>query len=173
MTTKTKNRRRHTLPTFGEVVPGAGGRLGAIMRGALVGKVRQPDYAIIVPDLPTVSLQWGEYGKEVPNCNSLTDGLANTQAMLAAKCPPALHIADLNAKHEHKDLYLPARGELWALRANVPELFEKGWHWSSTQDSSNHAFIQDFEYGLSYWYFKDTTYRVRPVRRIQLQHFTD
>ena len=135
----------------------------------------QPDYAIIVPDLPTVSLQWGEYGEEVPNCNSLTDGLANTQAMLAAKCRPALHIADLSEKREHKDLYLPARGELWALRANVPELFEKGWHWSSTQYSSYYAFIQDFEDGdsLSFWLLKDNTCRVRPVRRIQLQHFTD
>lgn len=46
MTTKTKNRRRPTLPTFGEVVPGEGGRLGAIMRGALVKQneriLRQP-----------------------------------------------------------------------------------------------------------------------------------
>jgi hypothetical protein len=143
------------------------------MRGALVGKVRQADYAIIVPDLPTISLQWGEYGKELPNCNSLTDGVANTQAMLAAKCPPALHIATLNQSGDHKDLYLPARGELWALRANVPELFEKGFYWSSTQFSSVDAFIQVFEYGYSDWSYKDDTFRVRPVRRIQLQHFTD
>lgn len=49
-----------TLPTFGEIVPGEGGRLGAIMRGGIVNGTRQPDYAIIVPDLPTIALPWGK-----------------------------------------------------------------------------------------------------------------
>ena len=31
----------------------------------------------------------------------------------------------------------------------VPELFEKGYYWSSTQDSPNGAWVQDFEYGNS------------------------
>lgn len=166
------NQQRATLPTFGETVPGEGGRLGAIMRGALVGKVRQPDYAIIVPDLSAELMVWGEYGKAIAGANSLTDGLANTHAMLQAKCPPALHIATLATTDGHKDLYLPARAEYWALRANVPELFDKTWHWTSTQHSSSNAFVQVFEDGYSIWSGKDLTYRVRPVRRIPLQHFT-
>lgn len=159
-----------TLPTFGEIVPGEGGRLGAIMRGHIVDGVRQPDYALIVPDMKSVTVQWGEYGKEIAGCNSLTDGLANTRAMLAAKCPPAVAIAKLKIDG-HADFYLPARGELWALRANVPELFDKVWHWSSTQHSSIGAFVQDFEFGYSGWYSKGRDYRVRAVRRIPLQHF--
>lgn len=165
-------KRQATLQTFGEIVPGEGGRLGAIMRGALVGGVRQPDYAIIVPDLPSAKLPWGEYGKSAAGADSLTDGLANTEAMIAAGCSAANHIRNLRDNH-HQDLYLPARGELWALRANVPELFEKDWHWSSTQDSPYYAFVQDFEYGSSFWYYEGYAYRVRAVRRIQLQHFTD
>ncbi len=161
---------RPTLPTFGELVPGEGGRLGAIMRGALIDGVRQPDYAIIVPDLPSVQLTWGVRGKEVKNANSMTDGQWNTLAMLVANCPPAVHIAELKVDG-HEDLYLPARAELQALWANVPELFEKSWHWSSTQYSANNAFVQDFEYGYSRWSSKDNDYRVRAVRRIQLQHF--
>lgn len=167
----SKQTNHPTLPTFGEVVPGEGGRLGAIMRGNVVDGVRQPDYAIIVPDLKGVDLAWGERGKEIPGANSLTDGQANTAAMLAAKCPPALHIASLKTSEGHTDLYLPARAELWALRANVPELFDKAWHWSSTQNSGYDAFVQSFEYGYSGWDIKVSDDRVRAVRRIPLQHF--
>lgn len=162
---------RQTLPTFGEIVPGEGGRLGAIMRGNVVNGVRQADYAIIVPDLPGKDMAWGPRGVEVALADSLTDGLANTAAMLAAKCASALHIANLRTSEGHTDLYLPARTELWALCANVPELFDKVWHWSSTQNSGDDAFIQSFEYGTSYWGSKDYDYRVRAVRRIPLQHF--
>lgn len=159
-----------TLPTFGEIVPGEGGRLGGIMRGHIVDGVRQPDYALIVPEMKAISLPWGTYGKEIPACNSLTDGAANTSAMLAAKCPPAVQIAKLNIEG-HTDYYLPASAELWALRANVPELFDKVWHWGSTQSSSDYAFVQDFEYGYSHWLFKDYERRVRAARRIPLYHF--
>lgn len=162
---------RPTLPTFGEVVPGEGGRLGAIMRGNIVDGVRQPDYAVIVPDLKGIDLAWGKREQDVTGAQSLTDGLANTAAMLAAKCPPALHIASLKTSEGHTDLYLPARAELWALRANVPELFDKAWHWSSTQGSGSYAFVQSFEFGSSDWDSKDDDYRVRAVRRIPLQHF--
>lgn len=162
---------QRTLPTFGEAVPGEGGRLGAIMRGNVVDGVRQPDYAIIVPDLPGIDLPWGQRGEDVTGATSLTDGQVNTAAMLAAKCPPALHIAQLKTSEGHTDLYLPARAELWALRANVPELFDKAWHWSSTQVSGLSAFIQSVEDGSSGWDDKDIYYRVRAVRRIPLQHF--
>ena len=163
-------KQRPTLPTFGAIVPGEGGRLGAIMRGSVIDGLRQPDYAIIVPDLPSVQLAWGQRGVEVKNANSMTDGQLNTLAMLIANCPPALHIAELRAEG-HEDLYLPARAELQALWANVPELFEKRWHWSSTQYSASNAFVQCFEYGNSYWNGKDCDFRVRAVRRIPLQHF--
>lgn len=160
---------QRTLPSFGNIVPGEGGRLGAIMRGNLVDGVRQPDYALIMPKVPAIKLPWGEYGKSITGADSLTDGLANTQAMLRAKCPPALHIADLVVDN-HKDLYLAARAEYWALRANVPELFEKAIHWTSTQDSSTYAFAQHFEGGNSYWLYKDLEFLVVPVRRIPLYH---
>lgn len=167
----SKQNRRPTLPTFGEIVPGEGGRLGAIARGNIVAGVRQPDYAIIVPDLPGIDLPWGQRGQDVTGATSLTDGLANTAAMLAAKCPPALHIAQLKTSEGHTDLYLPARAEMWALRANVPELFDKVWHLTSTQGSGSTAFIQSFEGGGSAWFSKGSDYRVRAVRRIPLQHF--
>ena len=158
-----------TLPSFGEIVPGEGGRLGGIMRGALIDGVRQADYALIVPDLPAVRLKWGS-ATEIKGASSLTDGLANTAAMLEANCPPAIHVATLKTAEGHTDLYLPARSEMWALRANVPELFDKDWHWTSTQNSRSSAFVQYFEFGYSDWSHKGDDFLVRAVRRIPLYH---
>ena len=90
--------------------------------------------------------------------------------MLEANCPPAIHVATLKTAEGHSDLYLPARGEMWALRANVPELFDKDWHWTSTQHGRFSAFVQYFEDGHSYWGSKDFDVLVRPVRRIPLYH---
>lgn len=162
-----------TLPTFGEAPHGEGGLLGAIMRGALVDGVRQPDYAVIVStaELGDVGKKrWGEYGRDVPSATSLTDGLTNTIAMAAAKCPAALAVHKLKVAG-HSDWYIPSRAEMWALRANVPELFPKEIHWTSTQGDSDYAFAQDFAHGGSNWSGKDSEFRVRAVRRIQLQHF--
>lgn len=163
-----------TLPTFGAIVPGEGGRLGAIMRGALVDGQREPDYALIVPTNPDCDMDpmpWGKYGQDVPGANSLTDGWRNTLAMLAAKCPPAQRLKDLEAEG-HRDLYIPGRAELWALRANVPELLvDKTIYWSSTQGSRNNAFCQSFDGGASLWYGKGNEFRVLALRRIPLQHF--
>lgn len=162
--------RTPTLPTFGTDVPGAGGILSGIMRGPLVKGLRQPDYALIAANVTGILMPWGEYGTTVKGCDSLTDGLANTQAMLAAKCPPAVHLSGLEIEG-HKDWYLPARAELWAAYANTPELFAKSIHWTSTQLSSDLAFAQDFEHGFSRWFLKDCQRLVRPFRRIQLYHF--
>ncbi len=160
-----------TLPNFGTAVPGAGGVLAGIMRGALVKGKRLPDYALIAAIVPGVSMVWGEYGKKVAGADSVSDGQANTKAMLKANCPPAAHVASLQIEG-HADWYVPARAELLAAWCNVPELFEpKGYHWSSTQGSPVDAFVQGFEYGLSGWNLKDTSRLVRPFRRIPLYHF--
>lgn len=162
-----------TQPTFGEPVPGEGGRLVAIMRGALVNSERQPDYALILAE-PTKGdlgqLAWGRYGLNVPNADSLTDGLSNTRAMCAAGCTLALKLQKLTIEG-HKDWYLASRAEYWAARANTPELFAKEWHWTSTQLSALIAFVQDFETGLSHWHDKVSSHRVRAFRRIPLYHF--
>ena len=169
--------RQPTLPTFGALVPGEGGRLGAIMRGALVDGQREPDYALIVPANPACDMDpmpWGKYGLDVPGANSLTDGWRNTPAMLAAKCPPALRLKRLKRLEAdgHRDLYIPSRAEMLALRANVPELLvDKAVYWTSTQYSRFNAFAQHFEDGFSYWSNKDNEFRVLALRRIPLQHF--
>lgn len=161
-----------TLPSFGEIVPGEGGRLGAIMRGEMVDGMRLPDYAVIVLDAKSAQIAkatYGCYGIDIAGASSLVDGLANTRAMAAAGSETAKKV--LNMKVDgHTDLYIPSRGEMWALRANVPELFEKEYHWTSTQYGRNFAYVQDFALGSSSWDGKVSAFRVRAVRRIQLHH---
>lgn len=161
-----------TLPSFGEIVPGEGGRLGAIMRGEMVDGVRLPDYAVIVPDAKGTQIAkaaYGCYGVDIAGTGSLLDGLANTRAMAAAGSDTAKKVLDMKV-NGHADLYIPSRGEMWALRANVPELFEKEYHWTSTQGGRYYAYVQYVAYGYSGWGTKGNDYRVRAVRRIQLHH---
>lgn len=152
------------LPFFGEIVPGEDARFGAIMRGE-AGK----DYAILVPDMPLISCQWSAYSRKlVVGMQSLTDGYKNTQAMLAAKNSLALLMKELPFLYR-TDLYLPAKAELWALRANVPELFSEGWYWTSTENSAGDgAYIQDFSGCGSTWSIKTNKHHVRFVRKIPL-----
>ncbi|MDQ1260607.1 MAG: hypothetical protein QG643_2433 [Pseudomonadota bacterium] len=163
-----------TLPTFGEIVPGAGGRLGAIMRGALVDGARQPDYGVIVSEAKGGDLGqhvWGTRDQDVVGARSVTDGLHNTIAMAKAGSRIALSVVGL--KHAgFGDWYLGARAEVFACYANVPELFPQEWHWTSTQASRDIAFAQLFADGSSRWGGKDHELRVRAFRRIHLQHFT-
>ncbi|WP_168163809.1 DUF1566 domain-containing protein [Jeongeupia sp. USM3] len=51
---------------------------------------------------------------------------------------------------------------------NVPELFEEGWYWTSTQYSPNLAWSQSFDDGLQGNLVKDYEGRVRVVRRFPL-----
>ncbi|HET9678962.1 MAG TPA: DUF1566 domain-containing protein, partial [Gammaproteobacteria bacterium] len=65
----------------------------------------------------------------------------------------------------HSDLYLPARRENALLYTNLPELFEKCWHWSSTQYSADDAWGQGFGNGGQNGIHKYYECRVRAVRR--------
>ena len=47
----------------------------------------------------------------------------------------------------------------------MPELFEKDYHWSSSQRSARHAYLMDFEGGWLYGNRKYNEFLVRPVRR--------
>ncbi|MCY1383005.1 hypothetical protein D9M69_710880 [compost metagenome] len=49
--------------------------------------------------------------------------------------------------------------------ANVPELFSKAYHWSSTQFSAHDAYLMGFVDGWQGSFGKDYGRPVRPVRR--------
>lgn len=160
------------LPALGSTIAGLGGRLGAIVRG--LAEDGSQDYALIVPDAAGAELEsiaWSTEYIKIDGADSKTDGQANTAAMAAAGLELAQRIVALDL-HGHQDWYLPAAGELRALSANVPELFDQDdWYWSSTQYSRGTAWCQDFEHGYSSLNVKDSELRARPVRRIPLSHF--
>lgn len=159
------------LPAFGTFITGQGGYLAAIMRGHTADGIEQPPYALLVSSQEAGEIKacaWGQYGKDVEGTSSRTNGQANTAAMLAAECPAAVQIVEIEIDG-HKDWFLPSLGQLNSAAANVPEMFNKdGWYWTSTQNSRYSAFVQEFEHGYSYWSRKGNEHRVRAFRAISL-----
>ncbi|MBF8720220.1 DUF1566 domain-containing protein [Pseudomonas guariconensis] len=151
------------VPALGSYWPGQGGYNGGLVRG----ENGAPDYYLIVPVLAEqLRAKWGGYGDEVEVAASATDGLANTKALLAdSNEHPAAKLASEFTADGHSDFYLPARRELQIAEANVPELFEKAYHWSSTQFSADGAYYMGFEDGWLNLDGKDYERLVRPVRR--------
>ncbi|MCI3945501.1 hypothetical protein K0038_02543 [Pseudomonas syringae] len=153
-----------SVPALGAYWPGEGGVNAGLMRGIDGGR----DYYLIVPTGDDLGeLKFGGYGVEIDGAGSASDGLANTQALVASeqKHPAALACVKFSADGK-EDFYLPARRELQLAEANVPEVFAKGWHWSSSQRSAYYAFIQYFVDGYQFSNGKLNEFRVRPVRRL-------
>ena len=152
------------VPQIGQPWPGQGGIYAGRARGE-GGR----DYHLIV-SLPALGthpeIAWGAAGEDEPGARSEWDGAANTRALAASsnKHPAATWAAELEIEG-HTDWYLPGRRELALCYATVPELFEKKWHWSSTQYSPHDAWVQGFVGGYQYDAHKDYTCRARAVRR--------
>ncbi|HDS0941040.1 TPA: DUF1566 domain-containing protein [Pseudomonas putida] len=151
------------VPALGSYWPEQGGYNAGLVRG----EDGAPDYYLIVPALTDqLRAAWGGYGEEVEGASSASDGLANTRALLAdSNEHPAAKLASEYTADGHNDFYLPARRELQLAEANVPELFEKAYHWSSSQRSAYLACTMDFEDGWLDDYHKSGEFLVRPVRR--------
>jgi hypothetical protein len=155
-----------TPPAHGEIWPGQGGRYICTLP-ALLGV---PARHLIVSEGEAEGLEYGPYGLDVPGASTPLDGPANTQALLdSGKDHPAAQWARAYTADGHADFHLPAKLDLVMAQICAPQLFNKdGWYWSSTQGSSNSAFVQDFEYGVSNWRSKDSEHRVRAFRWVHL-----
>jgi hypothetical protein len=152
-------------PRLGEVWKGQGGTLGALVRG-ING---EPDYYLIVSPAKGYKsgLPWGGKGIAEPGAQCEYNGQANTTALVESSTDhPAAEFCTAFECEGHEDYILPSRRELRALWCTVPELFEDGWYWSSTQDSADSAWCQYFANGGQYYGFKDYEGRVRAVRRL-------
>jgi len=152
------------VPALGSYWPGQGGYNAGLVRG----ENGAPDYYLIVPILTEqLRAEWGGYSEECEGATSMSDGLANTRALLAdTNEHPAAKLASEFTADGHSDFYLPARRELQVAEANVPELFEKTYHWSSSHFSAYTAYLMDFEFGWLNGSGKDLERLVRPVRRL-------
>jgi hypothetical protein len=150
-----------TPPAVGQPWPSQGGVYLGLHQGEHLIAMTAPEF--------NFTGAWGEYGQNVANAKSRTDGMANTKAMAAAGCDIAVKVLDLEFDGR-KDLFIPSQSQLQHAHTAAPDAFEKsGWYWSSTQYSSYSAFVQHFEDGYSNWNVKDDGHRVRAFRAIPLQ----
>jgi hypothetical protein len=152
-------------PAPGELWPGQGGHYVC----TLPAQFGLPARHLILATVETEDLTWGGYGEDFAGTNE-TDGRANTAALLAdSTTHPAAQWAAKHTHDGHTDFYLPSRIELLMCYLYTPQAFKtSGWYWSSSQCSRYYAWCQDFEYGYSSALSKDSEFRARPVRSIQL-----
>lgn len=153
-----------SVPPIGSYWPGEGGHYAGLMRG----ENGQPDYYLIVAAGAAAEFraEYGGYEHKTEGAGSASDGMVNTKALLLdSEEHPAAKLASEYTADGHADFYLPARRELQVAEANTPELFSKGYHWSSTQSSAYYAYTMDFEYGWQNTSAKGFERLVRPVRR--------
>jgi hypothetical protein len=141
-----------------------GGFYAGIMRSAdgLSG------WHLVLPDGAAFAFKskWGADDKLIAGADCRFDGHANTLAMAAAGNALAKKIRKLPG-----DCHLPSRAESALLYAVMPERFEPGWHWTSTQYSDGNAWGQHFYNGYQYDLSKSCEGRCRAVRRLPLQSF--
>ncbi|OVE45612.1 DUF1566 domain-containing protein [Chromobacterium violaceum] len=163
--TRTSSTPAVKLPKIGELWPEQGGVYAGLMRG----QSGQPDYHLIVADTEAgfvKEITWGGYEKDEPNAKSEWDGQANTLALARSDIEhPAAEWASGLEINGYADWYLPARREAALCYANVPELFEKAWYWTSAQCSPGVAWYQGFVDGYQNTYHKGNELRARAVRR--------
>ena len=122
-------------PKIGEVWPSQGGIYCGIARG----EGDQPDYHLILAEAaPDQGFKWA-------------DGLEFAKTIIS---------------EGHQDFNVPTRFESALLYANVRDKLDTSkWHWTSTQSSENHAFVQNFLYGYQNSIGKASEGRCRFVRR--------
>ena len=149
----------------GEYWPGQGGHYVC----TLPAQHGLPARHLIVAPAEQDGLTWGPRDHDITGATSQIDGRANTRALVATEDHPAAKWASAYQRDGHSDFHLPSRLELFMCWMSTPKLFSnEGWYWSSSQCSRHYAWVQDFEYGNSYDGGKDTEFRARPVRWIQL-----
>lgn len=154
-----------TLPHIGTPLPAHGGTLGAWMAYA-DGSV----HGLIVSDAAhEFRAAWGPR-KRVPGASAGIDGLACTQAMAKAGSKAAQRMLDLRIGG-FDDWFLGNRLEMLALQQYVPDLFNKEWHWTSTQCAASSAWTQGFHRGSQLIVDLDYEAWCRPLRRLPLSHY--
>jgi hypothetical protein len=156
------------FPRVGEVWPGQG-----IYCGIVRGEAGKPDHHLFASTdeiTYNAKVAWGPRDIDAKGATHERDGLANTSALNSHKAthPAAKWAASVHAEG-HTDWYLPSRRELRLLWVNVPELFESGWYWSSTQFSPYLAWNQYFGGGNQNGNGKAYEGRARAVRRFVIE----
>lgn len=171
---------------------GGGHFVGEIFGGGIVFLVYDNGNHGLVASLHDLDggngVLWGDGGTNVPNCESMTDGLSNTTAVMNANLAPgyAASLCDTFSAGGFTDWYLPSLRELDALAAqdvlidlildndnnpqttgfvqeNTPPTY--GRYWSSTEQDMALAWFYYFPQTQAYRANKNSSFhRVRAIR---------
>lgn len=116
--------------------------MGGVFAGVARGANGAPDYYLIVGPTAPSTLEWQK----------------------------AIDWAEGVEAHGFDDFTLPTRKEQALMFANLPELFEKEWYWSSEQlaSLSYYAWAQIFYDGFQSYSLKVYDFRARAVRRVPI-----
>lgn len=159
--------------------------------GFYAGDIEYSDghwYKLIVADksadIAGANARWKTTPTATVGTDSLTDGVANTAAMVAAGISqhPAANHCISHSGGGFEDWYMPALDELSVIYQNLgldrpncppdfksggPQAFSNTWYWASTEFAYDYSRVQNFSNGSISQYGKtNTTPRVRPIRRI-------
>jgi len=123
------------------------------------------------PGDQSTGIQWYN-GKfiDVKTDTAIGAGRANTAAILAAQGPGsyAASLCDSLVVGGYDDWYLPSKNELNLMYTNLKKAglggFGGVWFWSSSQNSYDYAWEQNFSVGKQNYFYKNSTYAVRAVR---------
>jgi len=147
------------IPSIGTPMP------GGVFAGVMPAYNDRPAYGLILAPGADIERSWGPYGKRIEGLSDW-DGKKNTELLVEAKTdhPAAQYCADM-VVDDCNDFYLPARDEARLIFASARGLIEGDWHWTSSQCSAYHAFVQGFSDGDQSISTKVNEWRVRAVRR--------
>ena len=127
-------------------------------------------HGLISATIDQGSAQWGCYGTLIGGTSSaIGTGQANTTAIVngCGEAGIAARICDDLVLNGYSDWFLPSRDELeqMYIQRNVIGGFLFAPYWSSTEDTDNYAWNQNFTNGGTYYNGKTTIYWVRAIRR--------
>lgn len=122
---------KNELPALGDALAG-GFYAGLIQSGtALYAIIRAPKAEGF-----HAPIAWGEYGNEIEGADSVSDGLANTQAMATAGCTVAQWALSLNIAGL-ADWYLPSRDEAEIHYRAFKPTTEENWRYGRHGENSS------------------------------------
>jgi len=148
----------------------AGGTVFYITDGGLHGLEAAPANSRVSPPVNSPNSVWGCSRSSIAGTSTdIGTGAANTAAIVAGCVSGEVTAAEVANAYElngFADWFLPSKGELnlLYLQKDVVGSFASSDYWSSSEDSSDFAWYQDFDNGVQFDGGKIVTVGVRAVR---------